>query len=163
MKKVFIFTILLIIISLLPHKSVNAYGGCEQYGPMAYEVGNSCQCISGYSFGKDFMGQTSCVSDTQLCQNKYGYNATSDFSGSCKCNYGYGFSKDSLGQTQCISLNSVCYDQLGYSSSYDSLSDSCKCNYGYIINGGQCVNGDSFCRTKNGLYSSYSTTNNRCD
>lgn len=161
------FSVTIVVLSvgaLGGYEKADAYGECDQYGFMAMSDGlGSCRCMSGYSFGKDFMGQTSCISNTQLCQDEYGYNATSNYSGGCKCNYGYGFGKSYSGKTQCISLDSMCYDQLGYSSSYDSLTDSCKCSYGYIIDGNQCVSGNSFCRSENGLYSSYSTSSKSCE
>jgi len=146
------------------NKEVSAYGECDQYGLMAiYDGFNSCKCMSGYSFGKDFMGQTSCISDYQLCKDKYGYNATSNFSGGCKCNYGYAFGKDSLGRSKCVSLDSICEEDLGYNSSYNSLYDKCECSYGYIIRGGTCVSGDSYCRSEHGIYSDYNTSSSKCE
>jgi hypothetical protein len=165
MYKILIICLLLIFSFFTNDKIANAYGECDDYGVMAMysSYNNKCTCMSGYSFGTDFMGRTSCISDTQLCTDKYGYNATSDFSGNCKCRYGYALGKDSIGRTQCVSLDSMCYDQLGYSSRYDSLSDSCKCSYGYIIRGGKCVSGTSYCSSTHGLYSSYNNSDNKCE
>lgn len=163
MKSLFLISLLLITIFTFSSKTTNAYGECSQYGPMAmYDGFSSCTCMSGYSMGKDFSGQTSCISDYQMCQTQYGYHATSNYAGGCKCNYGYGFGKDYSGRTQCVSLDSQCSDQLGYNSSYDSVSDSCKCSYGYIIQNGQCVSGNSYCSSKQGLYSSYDSSAKQC-
>lgn len=165
MKKTFILSFFLFCNFYIFSLTVHAYGECSQYGGMVTysSYNNKCTCMSGYSFGTDSIGRTSCISDTQLCTDKYGYNATSDYSGNCKCGYGYGFGKDAIGRTQCISLDSMCRDKLGYSSSYDSLSDSCKCSYGYIIRGGQCVSGRSYCSSTYGLYSSYNNSSSNCE
>lgn len=164
MKKIFITSLVLIFSIFLIPKIVSAYGECDQYGIMSIydQFSNTCSCMSGYSFGKDFLGQTSCISNVDICHDKYGYNSTSDYAGSCKCNYGYAFGKDISGKTQCISLNTMCVNQLGYNSSYDSLSDSCKCGYGYIIKNGQCVNGNNFCSSQQGLHSTYDTYAKQC-
>lgn len=165
MKKIILLSLLIGATFFFSDKTTSAFGECSQYGYMAsYDyLSNSCTCSTGYSFGKDLFGKTSCVSNDQLCKDQYGSSATSDyFTGNCKCNYGYGFGKNSLGKTQCISLDSMCYDQLGYSSSYDSISDSCKCRSGYIIQNGRCVDGDNFCRAKQGLYSSYDSSAKQC-
>lgn len=143
------------------------YGdGCESYGYSAYydSLSGGCKCTYGYVFGKDYLGNTSCVSGTSVCTDKYGYNSTYDsLSNSCECSYGYTFGRDSIGRTQCVSLDSICKDQLGYSSRYNSLSDKCECSYGYIIDGGRCTDGDSVCRTKHGLYSSYDSLSSSCE
>lgn len=163
MKKILVtFLFFIIFFSINPTKA-SAYGECSQYGFMSmYDGLGSCTCMSGYSFGKDLMGQTSCISDYQKCKDTYGYNATSDYSGNCKCLYGYGFGKNTIGKTQCISLNSMCEDELGYNSSYDSLSDSCKCRYGYVIKSGRCVDAENLCTSEHGLNSSYNSISKQC-
>jgi hypothetical protein len=165
MKKIFIIFLFLTVSFLVSNKVTHAYGECDQYGYMAtYDsYSNTCSCISGYSFGKDFLGKTSCISDVQLCTDKYGYNAMADYSGSCKCMSGYGFGKNSMGQTQCISFDSMCSDQLGYNARYNSLYDKCECGYGYIIKNGQCTDGTSWCRSTQGIYSSYNDSSNKCE
>lgn len=168
MKKILVlssFVLMFFISLLLINKEVSAYGECNQYGPMAmYDGFSSCKCMSGYSFGIDFMGNKSCISDYELCKDEYGYNATADlYTGKCKCQPGYGFGEDSLGRTQCVSLNSICSDDLGIHSSYDSLTDQCECSYGYIIKGGTCVDGDYYCSSQYGIYSDYNTSSNKCE
>lgn len=163
MKNLFLILIIFINIITFSSKTANAVGECSKYGVMAYYDGfSSCKCISGYSFGKDFLGNTSCVSNSEICHSEYGYNSTEDYGGGCKCNYGYGLSKNSIGETKCVSLDSMCHDQLGYSSSYDNLSDSCKCSYGYVINNNKCVYGNSYCTSKFGMYSSYDSSSKQC-
>lgn len=163
MKKIFVLGIIIVFSFFINKELANSYGECDQYGAMSYYDGySSCKCMSGFSFGKDYSGHKTCISDYQACQNQYGYHATSDYSGSCKCSYGYGFGKNTFGETECVDLDSSCHDQLGYSSSYDSLTDSCKCIYGYIINNGKCVSGNSFCSSSEGIHSSYDTTSKKC-
>ena len=183
-----------------------AYGECSEYGFMAsYDyLSNSCKCMSGYVFGKDFLGKTTCVSGSSICYNKYGYNSQFDsLSNSCECSYGYVFGKDSLGQTSCISEDQVCTDQYGYNArssyggkcecsygyvfgkdsigrtrcvtedqackdqyGYDARSiygGQCECGYGYVMSGGQCTHGNTLCRSKHGLYSSYDDSSNSCE
>ena len=44
--------------------------------------------MSGYIFGKDFLGQTSCISGDQYCRDLLGYNSRYDsLYDSCECNY----------------------------------------------------------------------------
>lgn len=52
-------------------------------------------------------------------------------------------------------------------ASYDILSGGCKCNSGYVVStdflgGEKCVSGDSFCRDKYGLWSSYNSFTKEC-
>ncbi len=143
-----------------------AYGECDQYGFMAtYDIlTDSCKCMSGYVFGKDIMGNATCVSGSGVCSDKYGYNSKYDsISNSCECSYGYTFGKDSIGRTKCVSYDSICTDKLGYSSRYNSLEDICECSYGYLISEGKCVHGETYCSSKHGLYSSYDSTSNICE
>lgn len=164
MKRLFLFGFLISVVFFAKGINVNAFGECDQYGPMAlYDGYNSCICTGGYVMGQDVLGNTSCISTYQMCQNQYGYHSTSDYSGSCKCNPGYSFGKNSIGKTECISLDDICYDQLGYNSSYDSLYDTCKCDYGYIIQNGQCVNGDSYCTSTQGLHSDFNNSTSKCE
>lgn len=164
MKKISILLIVLVVFSF-GSKVTNAFGECDQYGLMAMydSFSRTCSCMSGYSFGKDFLGNTSCISDDQLCKDQYGYHASSDYlSGKCKCGYGYVFGKNYAGRTQCVSADSLCTDQLGYNSSYNSLSGDCECSYGYIISGGKCVNANTFCSSAHGIYSSYDRLGKSC-
>src|SRR3989338_8012040 len=60
----------------LPSNS-QAYGECSDYGIWAtydYLSGN-CKCMSGYVFGKDIFGETTCVYGNTVCHDKYGYNS----------------------------------------------------------------------------------------
>lgn len=163
MKKI-IVTLLLVISFFTLNKTVQAFGECDQYGPMAiYDGFSSCKCMSGYVFGKDYSGNTSCVSASQACKDQYGYNATSDYTtNQCKCNYGYSFGKNSLGKTQCISDDQMCKDDLGYGARYNSLYDSCECGYGDIIINGKCTNASNYCSTKYGMYSDYDSSSKKC-
>lgn len=163
MKKI-ITTLILVISFFSFNKTVGAFGECDQYGPMAiYDGFSSCKCMSGYVFGKDYSGNTSCVSASQACKDQYGHNATSDYTtNQCKCNYGYSFGKNSLGKTQCISDDQMCKDDLGYGARYNSLYDSCECGYGDIIINGKCTNASNYCSTKYGMYSDYNSSSKKC-
>lgn len=169
MKKIILYAgvgtaLLLFVVGFLNYEKANAYGECSQYGFMAtYDfLSDSCKCMSGYAFGKDILGKTSCVSVDQMCKDDYGYNARSTFSGKCECSYGYSFGKDTLGRTKCISEDDMCKDQLGYSARYDSLYNKCECGYGDIIRDGKCTNANSYCRSEHGLYASYDTSSKKC-
>lgn len=160
------FSSLAIVSSFLLSNGVAAYGECSEYGVMAMydSLSNNCKCVSGYIFGKDFLGKTSCVSGDNVCHEKYGYNSRYDsIDDSCECSYGYVFGKDSIGRTQCVSPDSICTDQLGYNARYNSLYDKCECRSGYVISGGRCTDGDGVCHSKHGLYSSYNDLNNSCE
>lgn len=166
MKKILIFLFLLFAFFGLGVKNINAYGECTQYGFMAtYDfLSDSCKCMSGYAFGKDFMGNTSCVSVDQMCKDQYGYNSSSDYlTNKCKCGYGYAFGKDMFGKIKCISQDSMCKDQLGYGARYNSLYESCECGYGDIIKNGKCTDADLFCSSVYGLYSSYNSSLKQCE
>ena len=144
-------------------KKTEAYGECSQYGTWAtYDsYSNTCKCMSGYVFGK-LLGQDYCVSGDSICYDKYGYGSDYDsLSGSCECSYGYVFGTDSIGRTQCITEDQACKNQLGYNAR--SSLGRCECGYGYVISGGQCTDGDSVCRDKHGIYSSYTSYNNSCE
>src|SRR3989344_2770051 len=148
----------------LPSNS-QAYGECSDYGIWAtydYLSGN-CKCMSGYVFGKDIFGETTCVYGNTVCHDKYGYNSRyNSTSNSCECSYGYLFGKDSIGRTQCISEDQSCKDQYGYNAR-STYGGKCECSYGYVISGGKCTNGDILCRSRHGLYSSYNDSGNTCE
>lgn len=144
---------------------VEAIGECSQYGFMAtYDIlTDSCKCSYGYVFDKDFLGNTTCVSGDSICYDKYGYGSDYDsLSNSCECKYGYVFGKDSIGRTQCITETEACQNQLGYNSR-STFGGQCECSYGYIIQGGQCIYGNTYCSLEHGLYSNYDTLSNRCE
>lgn len=164
MKKLLLGLIFFLTLIPITDVQVEAYGGCFEYGIMAYEVGDSCKCMSGYVFGKDFLGKTACVSADQMCKDQYGYNASSDYlTNNCKCNYGYSFGKDMFGKTQCISDDQMCKDKLGYGARYNSLYDSCECGYGDIIINGKCTNASNYCSSKHGLYADYNSSSKKCE
>lgn len=166
MKKILLFSFVLIIFStLLISRNVFAYGECDQYGSMAmYDGFGSCKCMSGYVFGKNFLGESYCVSGSSICYDKYGYGSEYDsFSGSCECSYGYIFGKDSIGRTQCVTKNKSCQNQYGYNSS-STYGDKCECNYGYAFDdNNKCEYGDTICSGKHGMYSSYNDSSNKCE
>ncbi|MDP1706316.1 MAG: SH3 domain-containing protein [bacterium] len=146
-------------------EKVYAYGDCSEYGFMAtYDyLSGGCKCMSGYVFGKDFLGQTTCVSGSSVCYDEYGYGSEYDsLSASCKCSYGYVFGKDSIGQTSCISEDQACKNQYGYNAK-SSYGGQCECSYGYVISGGQCTYGNTLCHSKHGLYSSYDDLSKSCE
>lgn len=160
----FLLLVVIFTATFALHAKTSAYGGCEQYGFMAYEFGGSCKCSSGYAFGKDILGNTACVSVDQMCKDQYGFNATSDYlTDKCKCNYGYSFGKDIFGKTSCVSTDQLCRDQIGYGARYNSLYDKCECGYGDIIKNGKCTNADLYCSSEHGLYSSYNDALNQCE
>lgn len=47
------------------------------------------------------------------------------------------------------------------SNSYES-GGSCKCNYGYVVDGGQCVSGNTYCSSELGIMSTYDSLTNSC-
>ena len=125
----------------LPHSSA-AFGECDEYGFMAtYDIlADSCKCMSGYVFGKDFLGNTQCVSGDSVCSDKYGvmsrYNSLDK---SCECTYGY-ILAEQYGKVECVLGDQLCRSKHGSNSSYEDLSGSCKCDSGYTLNDdGQCV------------------------
>jgi len=98
-KYLLIIPIFLLLGLFLSVQQAKAYGECSEYGLMVtYDsYSHTCKCMSGYVFGTGVLGKPYCVSADQVCKDKYGYNAQSDYSGaSCKCGYGYSFGKDSI-------------------------------------------------------------------
>src|SRR3989338_7186242 len=167
MKRYFlvILAVLFLLVAIPVPKSADAFGECSDYGFMAtYDyLSNSCKCNYGYVFEEDFLGNTTCVSGDSVCSDKYGYGSEYDsLSSSCECSYGYVFGKDSIGRTQCITETQSCQNQLGYNSR-STYGGQCECSYGYIIQGGQCVYGNTLCRSNHGLYSSYNDSDNSCE
>jgi len=132
---------------------------------MAYSDGlGYCKCMSGYIFGKNFLGQPYCVSGDTTCSNDYDYASEYDsLAGKCKCMYGYVWGKDLLGRDQCISTAQYCNDQLGFSSRYNSLSDSCECMSGYLLSGGQCISESTYCFNTLGVSSRYNSLTDKCE
>lgn len=165
--KTFLLPVLAIVFFFMPIdgvKPANAASCSESYGFMATEdfLTGKCKCMSGYVFGKDFMGRTTCVSGSSVCSDKYGVFSNYDsLSGSCECSYGYSL-HNQYGSLQCVSNDTICRDDLGIGARYDSLSGGCKCGYGDVISNGRCTSGDQVCRNKHGLYSSYEDYSNSC-
>lgn len=147
----------------------NAYGECSEYGIMAmYDtLTDSCKCMSGYVFGKDFLGQTTCLSGDSVCYDKYSYNSRYDsLSGSCECSYGYVFGKDLIGETQCISEDQACKNQYGFNAR-SAFGGKCECSFGYgfgknSIGETECVRLDSICENKYGYNAEYDTLSDAC-
>ncbi len=167
MKKIFILVFVLVIFVsfFVTNKDVSAYGECDQYGSMAmYDGFGSCKCMSGYVFGKNFLGESYCVSGSSVCYDKYGYGSEYDsLSGSCECSYGYVLGKDSIGRTQCISESEACKNQYGYNSR-STYGGKCECSYGYAFNeNNKCEYGDTICSREHGMYSSYNDSGNKCE
>lgn len=165
MKKAILFLgIIFVSLFAFTFDKAEAYASCSEYGIWAYaDYDGYCKCASGYVFGKDVLGNTTCVSGDSVCWDKYGYNSRySSLNNSCECSYGYVFGKDSIGRTQCVSPDQMCKDDLGYNSRYNSLSDKCECSYGYVISGGQCTNGNTYCSLKHGIYAEYDALDNQC-
>ncbi len=156
--------VLLTAFFVLPGQTKAYYGdGCDQYGPMAYSSGGYCKCLSGYVFSTDYSGNKYCTSADSVCYDKYGYSSRYDsLTDSCKCSYGYVFGKNALGRTACISEDQSCKDQYGYNAR-STLGGQCECSYGYVMSGGQCTDGNYVCHSKNGIYSSYNDSSNRCE
>lgn len=154
---------LLIIISILipvastffvPTTTEAQFGSCSEYGPMAYESGGYCTCMSGYVMGEGVLGGSYCISENQACKDQYGYNAKSNFTGGCECSYGYVFGTDMFGNKTCVDGDNVCHDKYGYGSEYDNLSGSCECSYGYVWgDNGQCITDDQACKDQLGIHS----------
>src|SRR3989338_6514951 len=146
-----------------------AYGECSEYGIWAtYDyLSGGCKCMSGYVFGKDFLGQTTCVSGDSVCHDKYGYNSRYDsLSSSCECSYGYVFGKDLIGRTQCISEDQSCKNQYGFNAR-STFGGKCECGYGYgfsenSLGKTECVRLDSICEDKYGYNAEYDTLSDTC-
>lgn len=138
------------------------FGSCSEYGPMAFESGGYCRCMSGYVMGEGVLGGSYCISDDQACKDQYGYNAKSNYTGGCECSYGYVFGTNMFGDEQCVDADNVCHDKYGYGSEYDSLSGSCECSYGYVWgDNGQCITDDQACKDQLGI-NSRSTYGDQC-
>ncbi|MBU2036753.1 hypothetical protein KJ866_00910, partial [Patescibacteria group bacterium] len=152
-------------------EETKAYGECSQYGIMAmYDIlSDSCKCMSGYVFGIDFLGQTTCISGDSACKNDYGYGARYDsLTGKCKCGYGYIFANDMFGKTKCISTTQYCNDKYGVYSRYSSLSDNCECFSGFALGRNsfgeiQCVSQDSICQSMYGSNSRHNSLADKCE
>lgn len=155
------FTLLLL---LIPSSQIKAYygDGCEQYGSMAYASGGYCKCMSGYSFDTSITGSKYCTDSTTVCHSKLGYGSQYSYlKDSCECSYGYVLGSDILGKTSCISESEACTNTYGYHSR-STYGGKCECSYGYVFSGNKCVDGDTVCRDKSGLYSSYDDLSNSC-
>lgn len=160
---------LLFVGAFFIQQKVYAYGDCSQYGFMAtYDyLNNGCKCMSGYVFGKDVLGNTTCVSGSSVCYDKYGYGSEYDsLSGSCECSYGYVFGKDIIGRTQCISEDQACKNQYGLNAK-SALGGKCECRYGYGFGKNSlgetvCMDLDSICQDKYGYNAEYDTSSDTC-
>lgn len=109
---------------------------------------DQCECMSGYVAS----GNT-CISTSQMCANKYGYNSEYDYlDKGCKCRYGYVWNSTS---TSCIGQDEACQNQYGYSSKASISGDKCECRYGYTFNkkGTRCITLDAACQELNGSMS----------
>ncbi len=157
--------IFIIVILFIPKPS-QSYGDCSEYGFWAtYDyLSGGCKCMSGYVFGKDILGNTTCVSGNSVCYDKYGYSSRYDsLTNSCECSYGYVFGKDSIGRTQCISENQACQNQYGYNSR-STYGGKCECSSGYEFtqksygSGLECQS----CFSKYGIHSSYDYLGKQC-
>lgn len=157
--------IFIVIIFFIPKQS-QGYGDCSAYGFWATEdyLSGGCKCMSGYVFGKDIFGNTTCVSGNSVCYDKYGYSSRYDsLTNSCECSYGYVFGKDSIGRTQCISENQACQNQYGYNSR-STYGGKCECGSGYEFtqksygSGLECQS----CFSKYGIHSSYDYLSKQC-
>lgn len=155
---IFLFSAIFFGGFLLLTQEVEAqYGSCSEYGVMAYESGGYCKCMSGYVMGEGVLGDSYCISETQACQDQYGFNARANYSGGCECGYGYVFDTNYSGQKQCVSSDSMCRDEYGVMSRYDSLSGSCECSYGYSlgedsIGRTQCISDTQACQNQLGYH-----------
>lgn len=103
---------------------------CSHLGLLARSNGDgTCSCSTGYSFGKNLLGDTKCISNTEVCQNKYGYSAQyNSLTDSCECGYGEVFQEKSYGSgLECVS----CTSKYGYNAEYNSYTEKCQCKDGY--------------------------------
>lgn len=161
--------VLLFMGAFFMQEKVYAYDDCSEYGFMAtYDyLSDGCKCMNGYVFGKDFLGQTTCVSGSSVCYDKYGYGSQYDsLSASCECSYGYVFGKDSIGQTSCISEDQACKNQYG-NNAKSTYKGECECRSGYgfgknLLGETVCVDLDSICTDKYGYDSEYDIFNDSC-
>jgi len=122
--------------------------------------------MSGYVFGKDIFGNTTCISADQYCRDKYGYGATYSYlKDACKCKDGYVWGTDFLGKEKCITGDQYCRDEYGYNSRYNSLTGKCECKSGYEMtkkkygSGLECVS----CSSKYGIGSTYNYLTDSCE
>lgn len=137
MKKSLFLLILPFLFAISGHtNTAKAFGECTEFGFSAYYdyLSDGCKCMSGYGFGTNILGKTSCVSMNQICQEKLGFMSTYDsLSGNCACMSGYVLGKDLLGNLSCTSGITYCFNKHGSFSKYDSLSNSCTCMDGYTF------------------------------
>lgn len=137
--------LLLSFLFLLIPNSVFAYYNysCSQYGIMAtYSyLKDGCICMSGYTWGENFLGNPVCISMNQYCSDNYGLFATYDsLSANCTCSYGYVFNEDMFGNISCQYGEYVCHEKYGYHSSYNALEKTCECDEDYTFDeNNQCV------------------------
>ena len=156
---------------LLGLNTAEAHSECYKYGSMAYydHITKTCKCLPGYDFGKDFLGNISCISVNQLCQNQYGpmarYNSLYN---KCECASGYLFGKNIFGETYCVSGDSICKDQYGSMAQYNSLSGKCECGLLYIfgkdsLGNTKCIHKEEWCRNKYGSNAKYNLLKDDCE
>jgi len=95
-------------------------------------LSGSCECMYGY-----VSNGTQCISETQACEDEFGYHATSTYDGKCKCDYGYRFNKKG---DKCISNEDYC-KEMDWNAEYDFLGGECVCKDGYKtgLSGTSCV------------------------
>jgi len=143
---------------------------CPSFSSYSY-TSKTCECYSGYTSDKNGTG---CISMSQWCRDKYGWNSNyNSLNKTCECGYGYIFGKSFLGETQCVSGDIYCHDLYGYNSDYDTLSKTCECDYGFSLKNGKCAKDDTSyynfgaldsllsATTKCGL-NSYATVDDKC-
>ncbi len=118
-------------------------------------ISEKCECYSGY-----IASGSRCISENENCQNTYGFNSSSDYTGGCKCDYGYVISNG-----KCVSTTSFCSAKLGYNSKYNGLRGYCECNYGYGLNqaGNRCISNDEVCKEQYGSGSKATLSGDKCE
>ncbi|MDD2287742.1 MAG: hypothetical protein PHQ01_02310 [Candidatus Pacebacteria bacterium] len=161
MKKIFLIALTFSFIIFLP-KNTSAYGGCLNYGVMAYESGGYCKCLFGYVMGS-FLGQPYCISIDQSCKDQYGYGATSDYlTNKCKCRLGYTWDTSYSG-TKCVS----CSTKYG-SGSTGATDGGCECESGYSLQKDsygevKCVDNNVICQDDYGTKAKYNFLSDKCE
>jgi len=168
-KKIFLFTIVLLFSFGLFLNVIATSGACSWHGGVNCAAGSdwdgSVICNDGWRDSSvSYYSMTKCIQSPILSIPNCPLNSSYDsFTDSCKCYSGYLVSGD-----RCISKDQWCKDKYGYNSTNDYLSDNCKCTSGYIfgkdvLGNTACVSADQSCKDEYGVMARYNILYNKCE
>lgn len=170
-KKLFQLQFLFIILILLFFPSmVFAVGGCSEYGIHAQPTPDGrCECMSGYVWGTDTLGNRKCVDADSKCRDEYGIGSSYDsLQGGCVCDSDYFWGEDSLGNDECVDGMTYCRNKFGLNSTYNSLNGECECSSGYTLGEDysgeiKCIRKEQDCENKYGTNATYNSLSDSCE